>query len=135
MCPCTSPLHKGARAFVNVWSSFPCAFILRAHPWLYPFVHSARAVISKARRVAINEKHRPHKTGQRALAREIDLSSRKRWVLYIPSYSLVRDIRGPAQVTHARKTSRHREDCWQWCENHAEQTKSRRCNVHLTRIC
>ena len=101
-----SPPHKGIRAFVNLCSSFPCALILRAHLCLYPLVHTARAVISKARRVVINESPRPHKMGQQD--REIDWSSRKPQVFYVPSYSLFQDPRGPAQVTHTRETSRQR---------------------------
>ena len=47
-CPCTSPPHKGVRAFVNVCSSFPCAFILCAR--LYLCTHTFTRVVNlKAR--------------------------------------------------------------------------------------
>ena len=59
-CPCTSPPHKGIHAFVNVCSSFPCAFILCAclHLCTRPFT---RAVSLKSRRVVANKSHRLHK--------------------------------------------------------------------------
>ena len=105
-CPCTSPLHKDERAFVFVFSPPSLCVHLSCSSLLVPVGSLGSCGDLESSTSHDQRKHRPHKTGQRALTREINLSSRKPRVFYIPSHSLVRDPRGPAQVTPTRETSR-----------------------------
>ena len=106
--PMHPPLHKDERAFVFVFSPPSLCVHLSCSSLLVPVGSLSSCGDLKTLASHDKRKHRPHRTGQRALAREINLSSSKPRVFYIPSHSLVRDPRGPAQVTPTRETSRHR---------------------------